>query len=68
MPIYEYDCGQGHRHELMRHIGERDAPTVCPECGQPAYRVMSRFTHKWQMKRRPERKPIETMTEYDAVA
>jgi putative FmdB family regulatory protein len=42
MPTYEFRCPQGHEFEkFYRSIGTAEAAAVCPECGQPAERVMS---------------------------
>lgn len=39
MPIYEYQCRKcGHDFELMRRVGEMDAPTRCPQCKSRAVR------------------------------
>jgi putative FmdB family regulatory protein len=42
MPTYEFRCPQGHEFEkFYRSIGGAEAQAVCPQCGQPAERVMS---------------------------
>ena len=33
MAIYEYQCPEGHTHELVRKYAERTDPATCPECG-----------------------------------
>ena len=40
MPIYEYECSQGHHYERMEGF---DAPAeqICPDCGDQAWRVLS---------------------------
>jgi len=45
MPLYEYECQNGHRSEASRPIDGRDIDNICPVCGQLARRVMSVFTH-----------------------
>jgi putative FmdB family regulatory protein len=39
MPIYEYQCDEGHEVEVIQSMSE-DALTECPECGAPARRVL----------------------------
>jgi putative FmdB family regulatory protein len=42
MPTYEFRCPQGHEFEkFYRSISGAEARAVCPECGQPAERMMS---------------------------
>jgi putative FmdB family regulatory protein len=41
MPIYEYQCEAGHRHERLRRYDERDCKSKCPECPGRAKRVIS---------------------------
>ncbi|MBU0908557.1 MAG: zinc ribbon domain-containing protein [Proteobacteria bacterium] len=41
MPIYEYECTKGHKHELIRSMSESDGRSFCPICGQLAHRVFS---------------------------
>lgn len=41
MPIYEYECQKGHKHERLRPMSDSDEDSVCPECGQQARRLMS---------------------------
>lgn len=33
MPIYSYECSEGHRFEAQRRIAERRDGVTCPECG-----------------------------------
>jgi putative FmdB family regulatory protein len=33
VPIYEYECEEGHRHEVVRAIRKRKDPADCPTCG-----------------------------------
>ena len=35
MPIYEYECEEGHEFELIRPFSDMDKPAWCPirECG-----------------------------------
>jgi putative FmdB family regulatory protein len=40
MPIYEYECPNGHRFEVIQKFDE--APVeVCKECGAPVQRLIS---------------------------
>lgn len=42
MPTYEFRCPQGHEFEkFYRSIGGAEARASCPQCGQPAERMMS---------------------------
>jgi putative FmdB family regulatory protein len=42
MPTYEFRCPQGHEFEkFYRSISGAEARATCPECGQPAERIMS---------------------------
>ncbi|HWJ44669.1 MAG TPA: FmdB family zinc ribbon protein [Gaiellaceae bacterium] len=42
MPTYEFRCPRGHEFEkFYRTIGSAEAQALCPECGEPAERVMS---------------------------
>jgi putative FmdB family regulatory protein len=41
MPTYEYQCGQCGRFQTVQPITE-SALTVCPTCGQPVQRLISR--------------------------
>ncbi len=42
MPTYEFRCPQGHEFEkFYRSIGSSEAQAVCPQCGEPAERMMS---------------------------
>ena len=42
MPTYEFRCPQGHEFEkFYRTIGSAEAQALCPQCGEPAERVMS---------------------------
>jgi len=40
MPIYEYECKNGHRFETIQKISD-DPLTKCKECHTEAHRVMS---------------------------
>jgi len=40
MPVYDYHCPDCGTFEVMRQMANRDAPAVCPHCGQTAGRVM----------------------------
>lgn len=39
MPIYEYQCENGHRFEAFQSMSE-DALDTCPDCGASARRLM----------------------------
>jgi putative FmdB family regulatory protein len=42
MPTYEFRCPQGHEFEkFYRTISGAEAQAACPECGQPAERMLS---------------------------
>jgi putative FmdB family regulatory protein len=42
MPTYEYRCPEGHEFErFYRKISDATGELPCPECGQPAVRVLS---------------------------
>ncbi|MFL5608720.1 MAG: FmdB family zinc ribbon protein [Gemmatimonadaceae bacterium] len=42
MPTYEFRCPQGHEFEkFYRSISGAEARATCPQCGQPAERIMS---------------------------
>ena len=42
MPTYEVRCPRGHEFEkFYRTIGTAAAQALCPQCGEPAERVMS---------------------------
>jgi putative FmdB family regulatory protein len=42
MPTYEFRCPLGHEFEkFYRSIGTAESQAVCPQCGQPAERMMS---------------------------
>jgi putative FmdB family regulatory protein len=42
MPTYEFRCPRGHEFEkLYRTISGAEVQARCPECGEPAERVMS---------------------------
>lgn len=32
MPIYEYECPEGHRFEVLRPMDRRNDPIHCQEC------------------------------------
>ena len=40
MPIYEYECQQGHRFELRQGFHD-DPAKACVECQQPVRRLLS---------------------------
>lgn len=33
MPLYIHRCTNGHEHEVLQKVDQRDLPEVCPECG-----------------------------------
>ena len=40
MPLYEYECGNGHRFEVIQKFS--DAPIeVCPKCGGAVAKLLS---------------------------
>jgi putative FmdB family regulatory protein len=41
MPTYDYACSACGPFEQRRPISERDQPTRCPACGQPAARILA---------------------------
>lgn len=40
MPLYEYECEDGHITEAWRSIAERNEPIQC-ECGKESRKIMS---------------------------
>jgi putative FmdB family regulatory protein len=43
MPLYEYKCKKCQkRFEVIRRVTDSD-PVECPECGEPASRLLSGF-------------------------
>jgi putative FmdB family regulatory protein len=40
MPLYEYECANGHRFELIRKFSDPPADT-CPQCGATVRKLMS---------------------------
>jgi putative FmdB family regulatory protein len=40
MPLYEYECENGHRFELIRKFADPPLET-CPQCGAPVHKLMS---------------------------
>ncbi len=40
MPIYEYECPNGHRFEVIQKFDDPSVE-VCTECGQPVQRLIS---------------------------
>lgn len=48
MPIFEYECAQGHRTDRRVSVGARiPGRVVCEACGRRARRVVSSFIHVW---------------------
>jgi putative FmdB family regulatory protein len=41
MPLYEYRCDKGHKHERVRSVLLRNTPSRCGECGEEAVLVPS---------------------------
>ena len=41
MPLYEYKCPNGHIHERLRKIAERDEPCTCLLCDEQASPIIS---------------------------
>jgi putative FmdB family regulatory protein len=41
MPLYDYACEDCGDFRALRPISERDRPLECPECGEPAARVLT---------------------------
>jgi len=42
MPTYEFRCPRGHEFEkFYRTISSAEAQAACPECGEPAERILS---------------------------
>lgn len=44
MPLWEFECEDGHRADRLRSIATRDDPIVC-SCGKPARRVEISAAH-----------------------
>lgn len=42
MPLYEYECPNGHRTEKFLSLAEADKRIKCPQCGKRTERVFSR--------------------------
>ncbi len=40
MPIYEYECREGHRFELIQKF-DADPPDGCSECGEVVQKLLS---------------------------
>jgi len=45
MPLYEYECEDGHRFERLMQMQDRHN-VVCPECMKPATQIMSLIRHR----------------------
>jgi len=45
MPLYEYECPEGHRSEKTRPMSQSMDDALCPDCGQLARRIMSVSTY-----------------------
>lgn len=46
MPIYEYECENGHRSEAFRPMSESSQPNQCPDCSEVARRIVSRLAKR----------------------
>lgn len=44
MPLYPYECSNGHETEILRTVSTRNDEVVCEECGQPS-RLVIGTTH-----------------------
>ncbi len=43
MPIYEWQCGEGHVFEMLARAGASNRGQRCPGCGAKSKRVISTF-------------------------
>ncbi len=52
MPIYEYECGKGHRFEARRLMADRNSPIHCSICRGLGRLLMSvaSFSVGWRLK------------------
>lgn len=52
MPLYEYECPDGHKFERARPMSEASDDALCGECGAVAKRLMSvaSFSVGWRLK------------------
>ena len=50
MIFYEYKCSNGHVHEERRLMRDRDCSSTCPECGEPAKKIVSLNPMQFVMK------------------
>lgn len=41
MPLFDYQCRQGHKHELL--VRNADAGPPCPTCGDEMVKLLSAF-------------------------
>jgi len=41
MPIYQYRCKNGHTHDRLRKMDERDNPAQCLQCDADATPIIS---------------------------
>lgn len=62
MPLYEYECQNGHRFEVLRPMSQRNDPVHCEKCRGLARPLMSvvRFKIDWNSvlkKMTPEEAP-----------
>ena len=47
MPLYEYECEQGHKQERFKPMSQSSEEILCSDCGQVAKRIISRTN--WYM-------------------
>lgn len=43
MPIYEWQCGEGHRFEMLAPADAAKKRPLCPSCGAKSQRLISTF-------------------------
>lgn len=41
MPTYDYECRDCGGFDAFRHLGQRNEPAACPDCGGPSPRVFA---------------------------
>lgn len=39
MPMYDFKCDAGHRHEAFANVSRYHLPRICPDCGSLARRI-----------------------------
>jgi putative FmdB family regulatory protein len=60
MPIYEWQCGEGHVFEMLAPAGAAKKRQWCPNCGAKSERLISTFAIHAGM-------PIQTASEREAA-